>query len=462
MAKIAKKRPKEMEKRFTTQLYKYSSVKLNFNNIEFAEPGFIIFFLSKEYLQKQVGEVLKKGEKFGDLKIGRGKKINLEFISANPTGPLTLGNGRGGFAGDVLANVLKKVGYQVCREYYINDRGRQIEGLKKGLYRGEKRTVSQIQKENRKLVEKKLKIRFDLWFSEKSLYKNKEVEKVLAYLKKKNLAYQKDGALWFQSTKFGDDKDRVLIRPDGRKTYFASDIAYLKNKFQRGFDRLIFFWGADHYGYVARIKAAAQALGYKKEKLDFVVCQLVRIMQGERFVKMSKRAGVFITLEELIDQVGLDVARFFFCQRALNSHLNFDLALAKEKSEKNPVYYVQYAYARINSILRKTKNYKLPALPAGGQTTNYKLLNHKSELNLIKQLIRFPEIIEDTAGDYQVQRIPGYAIDLAAALHQFYRDCRVIGQDKELSRVRFALILAVKTTLKNVLDLTGVSAPEKM
>ena len=434
-----------------------SKIKNNIiEKIEVVKPGFINFFISKEYLQRQGTEFLKK--ELGSLlpKIGRGKKINIEFISANPTGPLTLGNGRGGFCGDVLANVLEKAGYKVCQEYYINDRGKQIEDLKKGFYKGEKRTASQIQKDNQKVITKKLKIKFDVWFSEKSLYKKKEVDKTLNWLKKKKLTYEKEGALWFKSTKFGDDKDRVLIKKDGEKTYLASDIAYLKNKFERGFDKLIFFWGADHYGYIARLKAAAEALGYKKEQLTVVLMQLVKLFKDGQEFRMSKRTGNYVELEELIDEVGLDAARFFFLTRASNTHLNFDLDLAKEKSEKNPVYYVQYANARISSILHKAQNnFQFPI-------SNFQLLNHNSELALIKQLIRSPEIIEDTASDYQVQRLPQYAIDLADAFHQFYENCRVISENKELSQARLSLILATQSVLKNTLNLMGISSPEKM
>jgi len=423
--------------------------------IDIVKPGFINFFISKEYLQKQVKEVLKAGDKFGNLKIGKRQKVNVEFISANPTGPLTLGNGRGGFCGDVLSNVLEKAGYNVTREYYINDRGKQIEDLKKGLYRGEKRTASQIQKENQKIITTKLKIKFDVWFFESSLYKNREVDKILNYLKKKKLAYEKEKAFWFKSTKFGDDKDRVLVKADEEKTYFASDIAYLKNKFERNFDKLIFFWGADHFGYVKRIEAAVEALGYKKEQADFVVMQLVRLFEKGKQVRMSKRTGTYVTLKELIGEVGLDVARFFFLTRSAGSHLNFDLTLAKEQSEKNPVYYIQYAHARICSILRKAKSFKF-------QVSSFKLLDHPSELGLIKQLIRFPEVIEDTAKDYQVQRVPQYATDLATEFHKFYRDCKVISDNEKLSQARLSLILATQIVLKNTLNLMGISAPSKM
>ncbi len=481
IAKIIKKDPMaDVVKALLAKLHTYPVVKSLFDNIEAVKPGFINFFVSKEYLQNQVGEILKEKDKFGTLKIGENKKINVEFISANPTGPLTLGNGRGGFCGDVLANVLEKAGYKVEREYYINDVGEQIrklghsvigdsEAVYKRKYIKELRkkikgdnpeevgdkAVKIILKEMIKSSIEKMGIKFDVWFSEKSLYENKEVEKVLNWLKKQKLVYEKEGALWFKSTKFGDDKDRVLIKADNEKTYFASDIAYLKNKFERGFDSLVFFLGADHYGYIARIKAAAEAMGYKKEQVNVIIMQLVRLFEKGKQVRMSKRAGIYVTLDELINEVGLDVARFFFLTRSSNSHLNFDLDLAKERSEKNPVYYVQYAHARICSILRKAKSSKF-------QVPSSKLLNHPLELELIKQLIRFPEIIEDTAKDYQVQRIPQYAVDLADGFHKFYENCRVITEDKEISQARLSLILATKTVLKNTLNLMGISAPSKM
>ncbi|MFH1462684.1 MAG: arginine--tRNA ligase [bacterium] len=491
VAKTAKKNPIEIaeeikykiqdtpkESKLPTGQAKYKILE----RVEVVKPGFINFFVSKEYLQKQVEEILKKGNRFGSLKIGKGKKVNVEFISANPTGPLTLGNGRGGFCGDVLTNVLLKAGYKAEREYYVNDtgvqvrklghsviggseavyQGRYIEELRKKIKGenpdkvGEKAAKEILEKMIRPAV-KKMGIKYNTWFSEKSLYRKKETDKALDYLKKKKLTYEKEGALWFKSTKFGDDKDRVLIKADGQSAYFLSDIAYLKNKFRRGFEKLIFFWGADHYGYINRLKGAAAALGYNKERIDIVIIQLVKLYRGGKEVRMSKRAGIYITLDELIDEVGLDVARFFFLARASNSHLNFDLSLAKERSEKNPVYYVQYAHARICSILKKSKIQNPKS-----KIQNLKLLNHPSEFNLIKQLIRLPEIIEDTAKDYQVQRLPQYVIDLATSFHQFYRDCRVISDNKELTKARLALVLATKIVLKSALDLMGISAPEKM
>ena len=423
-----------------------------FSSVEVAGPGFINFFISEKHLQKQIGTILKAKEKYGDSKTGKGTKVNVEFISANPTGPLTLGNGRGGFGGDVLSNVLEKTGYKVTREFYINDHGKQVGDLAKGLYKGEKRTASQIQKANQVTIVKDLKIKMDVWFSENSLYKG-EVAKVISYLKKKKLAYEKEGALWFKTTKFGDDKDRVLIRENGEETYFASDIAYLKNKFDRGHKKLFIFVGADHHGYVRRMESAIKALGYKEEQLEFVVFQLVKLLEGKKEVKMSKRAGKFVTIKELIDDVGLDASRFFFLSRGVNTHLNFDLKLAREKSAKNPVYYVQYAHARISSILSKTKS---------KPSKKFNLLIEKEELDLIKQLIRFEEVIEDTARDYQLQRIPQYSVELAESFHRFYQHCQVISDDKELTSARLALVLATQTVLKNTLSIMGISAPEKM
>lgn len=448
-----------------------------FSKVEPAKPGFINFFLSKEYLQKQVKEILKQGNKFGDLKIGKNQKVNVEFISANPTGPLTLGNGRGGFGGDVLSNVLEKAGYKVGREYYVNDTGVQVKKLghsvlkdSQAVYKGKyidkikvkgkdpqevgEKAAKIILKDIIKPSVKKMEIKFDTWFSQKSL----NVDKVLKGLK--DLTYEKESALWFKSTKFKDEKDRVLIKEDGEKTYLAYDIAYLKNKIDRDFNKLIFFWGADHHGYINRMKAATEALGYKKEQIDIIIIQLVAVMWAGRegnkkeVTRMSKRKGIYWGIDELIEELGLDVVRFFFLNRSFDSHLIFDLDLAKEQSKKNPVYYIQYAHARISNILKKSKE-----KPKG---LNLKSLDKPTELALIKELIRFPEIIEETVQDYQTHRIPQYAIDLADAFHRFYEECQVISEDKKLTQARLSLISAVKVVLRNTLDLMGISAPEKM
>lgn len=479
LSKIVKKSPSEIANIINLELITQNSRV--FEKIEVAQPGFINFFISKNYLQNQVKEILKQKEKFGDLKIGNKQKINLEFISANPTGPLTLGNGRGGFCGDVLANVLEKAGNQVTREYYINDRGEQIIKLghsvlgdDQAVYKGKyiEELKEQIKGENPeevgekaadiimgKMIKptvKRMGVNFDVWFSEKGLYNRGEVDKAIEDFTKKGFTYQSERAIWFKSKELEDDKDRVLIRTDGVRTYFASDIAYLKNKINRGFGKIILFLGADHYGYVARLKAAAHVLGFNKENLDAIVMQMVRLFQDGKEVKMSKRSGTYITLDELLDEVGLDVSRFFFLQRSANTHLNFDLNLAKEQSAKNPVFYIQYAHARICSILRKAGifwRFKKP---------DFKLLKEPFELELIKQVIKLPEIIEDTAKDYQIQRLPQYAVDLSDVFHKFYENCQVLCKNKKLKRCRLDLVLATKIVLKNTLDLMGISAPEKM
>ncbi len=474
LAKKQNKNPMEVAEKIKSKI---NSDMLE--RVETASPGFINFFVSKKYLQGQLKVVLKEKSKFGNLKNGKNEKVNVEFISANPTGPLTLGNGRGGFGGDVLSNVLMKAGRRVSREYYINNVGNQItklghsvvgdqEAVYKGNYIDELRgkvkgkSIEEIGQKSAKIIleemikpsVKKMGIKFDTWFSEEDLYKNKEVDKIIADLKEKGFTYELEGALWFKSTDFGDDKDRVLVRADGVKTYFASDIAYLKNKFKRGFSKLIIFLGADHYGYVARLKAACRALGYDQNNITVVILQLAKLFENGKEVRMSKRAGTYVTIDELIDEVGLDAARFFFLQRSLNTHFNFDMNLAKEKSDKNPVFKVQYACARINSIFTKTK--------IKSNAKNLDLLKNASELNLMKQLIRLPEIVEDTAKDCQLQRLANYVLDLADAFHKFYENCRVITEDKNLTEARLLLLMAVKIVLENTLELIGASAPKEM
>jgi len=505
-SKLVKKNPMEIAENIKSQT---SNLKSGFfEKIEVAIPGFINFFISKEYLQGQVKEILKQKEKFGKLETDRGKSVNVEFVSANPTGPLHLGHGRGAFWGDVLSNILEKAGYKVTREYFINDYGKQILLLGKSIdarYReilGEQAEISEdfykgeyvkeianeiieeskdkylkisendrvktfteigfkkMLKEARELLDK-IGVRYDVWFSERRLYEKGLVKKAVELLKKKGFTYEKEGALWFSSTKFGDDKDRVLIKADNEPTYFASDIAYHIDKVSRKYDLMINGWGADHWGYKARLMAAAQVLGFE-QKLKIVVGQFVRLVEKGMEVKMSKRGGIFVTLKELIEEVGPDVSRFFFLMKSVDTHIDFDLDLAKEQSEKNPVYYIQYAHARICSILKKVKTPRSRCFASLRGRQISKLLIHPSELELIKQLIRLPEIIEDIAKDYQVQRIPQYAIDLATAFHQFYRDCQVIIGDIPLSEARLALVLATKIVLKNTLDLMEISVPEKM
>ena len=484
----AKNFPEEESRIIAEEIRKHPDFKTIFENIKFEIPVFFNFFLSKEYLQSQIAEILKQKERFGQLDIGKGKKVQVELISANPTGPLTVGNARGGPFGDVLANILKKAGFAVEKAYYINDYGMQILTLghsvlkdKDARYKGdyidylnakikEKDPYKAGQKAARIILIEMIKkttdnlgINYDEWFSESELYKKGEVDKAIELLRKKNLIYKKEGALWFKATKFADSRDRVIVKENGEKTYLAGDIAYHRYKFEKKkFDKVINIWGADHAGDVAGLKAGVEALGHKG-KLKVILLQFVTLFEDREKLKMSKRAGIYVTMDELLKTAGKDVVRFFFLTKSANTHLNFDLSLAKEQSEKNPVYYVQYAYARICSILRNAESYKLNAI-------SYKLLTHPSELNLIKQLIRLPEIIEDTAQDHQVQRVPKYAADLAVSFSQFYRDCRVLRSnyakedkvDKELSEARLGLTLAVKVALKNTLDLMGISTPKKM
>jgi arginyl-tRNA synthetase len=488
IAMVLKKNPQEIAKvvklatRFPQQTRGKKKIKISSPILEKIEVrgGFINFFLSEEYLQKKVGEILKKNEKFGKLNIGKNKKTNIEFISANPTGELHIGNGRGAFFGDVLANVLERAGYKVLREYYINDAktSTQIQELgRTALGKGKsyltpylKHVIQRLTPYSKKVkseseagyllgqnifgdvrsfIEEKLKIKFDLWASEQNLYRQGRVKKVYDFLKSKNLVYKRDNAFWLDLSGF-NQKDEVLIRRNGQSTYFLTDIAYHDYKIKRGFKKLINIWGADHQGHVAKIKAAAKILGYQGD-LDILISQVVRLKRG----KISKRKGKIVTLVDLLNEVGLDVVRFFYLTKSLDTQMEFDLELAKKQSERNPVYYVQYAHARICSILRKIPNPKF-------QDPNLKLLVHPSELNLIKQLIRLPEIIEETAKNYQAQRLPQYSIELATAFHQFYRDCKVLAKDRSLLKARLALVLATKIVLKNTLALMGISAPEKM
>lgn len=478
IVRTVKKNPTEIAKIISSQLFIVNKKTRLFERIEVVKPGFINFFLSKKYLQKQVEEIIK--ERSDVLRIGKNKTVNVEFISANPTGLLHLGNGRGAFFGDSLANVLEKAGYKVTREYLINNAkvNTQIRLLgKTALGRGKtylnEYLISQvrklqpkfknkseseagyliaqeIQKDIKNFIERKLKIKFDSWISEERFYKEGRIKKVYNWLKKKKLIYRKEGAEWLRISKFGAPKDEVIIRQTGEPTYFLSDIAYHEDKFSRNFQKIINIWGADHQGHVPKIKAISKILGYKGQ-LDILISQMMRLKRG----KISKRRGKIITLESLIDEVGPDTVRFFYLMKSFDTQMEFDVELAKKRSAKSPVYYVQYAYARICSILRKAQKHKT-------KNINYKLLEHPSELNLIKALIRLPEVIEDTANDYQVQRIPQYAIDLAASFHQFYRNCRVLTEDRLLSEARMGLVLATKIVMKNTLSLMGISAPERM
>lgn len=492
LAPHVKQAPLEVAKHLVAQLGMVPMLE----KAEVVPPGFINFFLKPEWLQNQVKGILLD-KKFGANTSGKKKKILVEFISANPTGPMTLGNGRGAFAGDTLANVLAMNGWNVWREYYLNDIGNQVNILAESVirryfqlqgipteypdycYQGEYVTelAKKLKLEKLKIrdvtalrdkvklrvlntmivglqrvVEKSLKVKFNTWFRESSLHAKKLDVKALETLRNHDLIFEKEGATWFRTTAYGDDKDRVLIKANGEKTYFLSDIALRWNRFaQRGFEREILFLGADHHGYIKRLEAGMAALGYAK-RLDVQIVQLVRLMENGQEVKMSKRAGTYVALEDLVNDVGLDVARYFFLMHAANSHMDFNLSLAKEHSDKNPVFYVQYAHARIASILKKTARLKpIPGKPE----------IHPSETALVKALFEFPRLIVEVGQSHEVQKLPFYASSLATKFHDFYTHCRVI-DDNRVWPQRLALITATKTVIAKALGVMGVSAPEKM
>jgi arginyl-tRNA synthetase len=482
LAPRLKKNPMEIAAAIKNAIDKLPKSKKIFSKIEIASPGFINFTLIPAYLKSETAQILEEGANYGKVNIGRNKKIQVEFISANPSGQLHVGNGRSAFYGDALANVLARVGYDVEREYYVNDArvSKQIQTLgATALGRGEaylspylKEKIAALQpklskihsetdggyflaqevlKDLRKFIAKDLKIKFNQLVSEEGLYKQRLIIETYDVLKKKGLIISKDDAYWLDMSKF-NQKDEVLLRSNGSPTYFLSDIAYHRDKIKRGYKKIIDIWGADHQGHVPRMKAAMEILGYKGE-FEVLICQIVTIKGG----KISKREGNVVSLNWLIDEVGVDAARFFYLQNGLQSQMEFDVALAKERSSDSPVFYVQYAHARIASILRKAKVDKIK-LGSGIFDT----LEHVSEIGLMKELVRFPEIIEDTAKDYQLQRVCLYATDLAVEFNKFYRDCQVIGEDKKIGPARLALVLSVKTVLENTLGLLGISAPEKM
>lgn len=493
LAKQLNEQPRDVAQNLIAQLGSLTSM---IAKAEVAGPGFINFSLKPAWIAKQADGILTDA-KFGTNSSGAGQKILVEFISANPTGPMTLGNGRGAFAGDTLSNILTANGWKVWREYYLNDIGKQVDTLAESvlrrywqqqginteypdnLYQGEyvgelakklklhmysvmnpatlrekikRRLMTIMVSDIQTIVTKKLNIHFNGWFRESALHDKKLDVKTLELLRNHDVLYTKDGATWFRTTAFGDDKDRVLIKADGEKTYFLSDVALRYNRFtQRGFDQEIIFLGADHHGYIGRLNAAMAALGFAR-RLHVEIVQLVRLVDNGQEVKMSKRAGTYVTLEELIDEVGLDVARFFFLMHSANTHMDFDLHLAKEKSDKNPVYYVQYAHARICSILAKTK--KLPVMSG-------KLPPEPAELRLVKALLRFPHLVEQIGRNYEVHKLPFYAIDLATAFHDFYTTCRVIDHDRVWPH-RLRLIKATKIVLAKALGLMGIAAPDSM
>ncbi len=474
-------------------------------NIDVAPPGFINFTISDSWITGQVESILNAGENYGNINTGQEKRVQVEFVSINPTGPLHVGNGRGAILGDTLANVLSAYGYQVVKEYYFNDAGNQVnifgrtlyarylqslgkeaevpsdgymgnymvdlakeiitEEKDKYLHLPEQEAVSQLGKlgldkmmKNIREDIERLKVHFDVWFTEQSLYENGQYDTVMALLRKAGHIAEKEGATWFVSSSLGEDKDNVVVRSDGTPTYFATDIAYHYNKFlERKFDKVIDIWGADHQGHVSRMKAVVGALGIDPERLDLVVHQMVTLRHGGEIVRVSKRSGDIITLQELLDEVPVDACRFFFLSRSVNSQMDFDLELAKKESPENPVYYVQYAHARIASIMRLAEERNIDY--SDGDVS---LLTTEPELTLIRKIILLPELVEMMATTLEPHHLPYYAQDLATVFHSFYKQCRVVSDDEALTKARLKLVEAAKITLAKTLHLMGMTAPESM
>ncbi len=487
-----KKHPGKIAKNIIAKIEK----KDIFTKIEVADRGFINFFLSNKYFQNQIAGIISDEKNFGSLSIGKGKKVSVEYVSANPTGPLHMGNARGGPIGDVLANVFKKAGYSVEREYLHNDVGGQVKELGKSIYfnlkpkekeneqiyyQGEyiqelavkvaqKINIDKLSKDDfikqagEIAVEvmlcdilndtKAMGINFDTIKKESNL--KKEALKVIDELKDKNVIKEKDKALWFApSDEFLKDRETVVRKSDGEYTYFASDIVYHKEKFEKGNDLVIDVWGSNHYGHVSRMKASIKALGFNPDNFKAILYQFVRIKRGDSVLKMSKRAGNFITAKEILDEVGKDAFRFFMLMHKSETHIDFDLELARKKQNDNPIFYVQYAHSRICSIFKKAPKLELSSI-------DYSLLTSNEEINLIRHLLKFPEIIEEITKTFAVNVLTAYAIDIASLFHHFYEKHTVISENKELTKARLALLKATKITLVNTLDLLGVSAPLEM
>lgn len=475
--------------------------------VEIAGPGFLNFYLKSDWLSEDLKNVFEADGAWGNRVLEDPDYVQVEFVSANPTGPLHVGHGRGAAVGSALANLLKAGGYKVQREYYINDAGNQIENLALSVnaryleicgieaqvpedgYHGldikdtaqrifdkEGRSLLDLPEEERiqklrsiALVEKlailkedleKFGVQFDHWYSEQTLHDANKIQEACEILKKSGDLYLKDDAWWLKSTDYGDDKDRVVIRENGVPTYLAADIAYHKDKLERGFDTIINIWGADHHGYIPRMSATVQALGYKAEQLEVIILQMVNLYQDGQPVKMSKRTGQGVTLSELMEEVGKDAARYFFIMRSSDSQLEFDLDLAKSRSNENPVYYIQYAHARICSIFRQCGDADI--LVGDWQKAQFSLLTEESEKDLIRTLLRYPEEVAQAADERAPHWIARYIHELAGGFHSFYNQCRIIGVEPELQQSRLQLIKAVQMTLKHGLNILGLDAPERM
>ena len=501
LTKILKRNPREIATQIIEAIDKEAG---NIDHVEIAGPGFINLFLKKDAMTSILKEVLEEQEHYGESDFGQGIKYNIEFVSANPTGDLHLGHAKGAAVGDSICRIMSAAGYDVTKEYYINDAGNQITNLALSLYArylqalgqdkelpedgyygkdiieiaqnikqefgdrfanvSEKEAIAYFRKigtehelQKIKDILKEFRVVHDVWFSETSLYDENKIEPTIQRLKDQGYTYEAEGALWFKSTEFGDDKDRVLIKSDGSYTYLTPDIAYHLNKLDRGYEYLVDLLGADHHGYINRMKAAIQALGYNADQLNIDIMQMVRMVENGEVVKMSKRTGNAVTIKDLIDDIGVDASRYFFVSKAASSPFDFDLGLAKSKSNDNPVYYAQYAHARMCSIEKQAANAGI------SMVDHFELLVHSKEIELVKHINEFRNEIIECAKQRAPHKIANYIQRLAQLFHSFYNDCYVIDENnKELSSQRLALVKASQITLKNALNLIGVSAPEKM
>ncbi len=492
LAKETSKSPSEVAEAIAQKLPRLDKEKI-LAKAEVAPPGFINLFVNDEYLQNNLLEIKKLDERYGQSSIYKGKRILIEFVSANPTGPLHVGHGRWAVIGDIIGNLLAAVGYKVEIEYYVNDVGTQVDLLiqsvraaienreiPEGGYGGEYvRRLSEDQNirarisENQSIREIVLKmildeqketlenlgVKFEHWFFESDLHKGRKISEAVDKLRKAKMTEELEGALWFKSKEFGDEKNRVLIREKGEPTYFAADIAYHLNKFNRGYNRLINVWGTDHHGYVPRMKAVIKALGLPADNLEIIIGQLVALYRGKELIRMSKRTGEMITLKEVINEIGKDATRFFLAMVSPNTRLDFDLELAKEKSANNPVYYVQYAHARICSIFREGGRRREKVKINGA---NLKLLTHPEERELMRKLADFPDEVTSAAKAREPQRLTTYAQSLATTFHSFYQKHRVLSEEAELTKARLLLVNATRIVLRNVLKLLGISPKEEM
>ncbi|WP_454193134.1 arginine--tRNA ligase [Paenibacillus sp. Marseille-Q7038] len=504
LTRIAKKNPRMIAEQIIEHL---NLSEAGIESAEIAGPGFINFRLTKSFLYPIVELVQEQGDDYGRVNLGEGRKVQVEFVSANPTGSLHLGHARGAAVGDALCNVLDFAGYEVTREYYINDAGNQVFNLSKSIearylqelgqevempedgYHGAdirgfaKELIAEkgpallemspsdrsaffrdygLEKELDKIKRDlgRFRVSFDNWFSETSLYDNGAVLNALDELRERNEIFEEEGATWLETTKYGDDKNRVLIKNDGTYTYLTPDIAYHRDKYARGYDTMINIWGADHHGYIPRMKAAMEALGNDPDKLIVLIAQMVSLFQDGEKVKMSKRTGKAVTMEDLMEEVGVDAIRYFFTMRSMDSHLDFDMDLAISTSNENPVFYVQYAHARVCSVYRQAEEQGITIYPV--RDVDMSKLTSEHEYNLLRKLGEFPEEIATAAKGHAPHRIVRYVYELASMFHSYYKAERVITDDAEQTQARLALLGAVRIVIKNALKLVGVSAPEKM